>query len=61
MPGDDQVLPSHIARALSARRRRLPLNCDQCGKRFVGTVRAAYCGPTCKKRAYRARQRAARP
>jgi len=48
---DVSVLPSEIARALAARRRRVSRICVVCGTEFVGTVRALYCSRACASRA----------
>lgn len=53
----EQVLPSEIARQLGLRQRKEQKVCAQCGKEFVGVLRAKYCSQLCINAAYRERNR----
>ena len=47
----ERILPTEIARAIAARRRREQRTCVVCGTRFEGTVRAQYCSRACASKA----------
>lgn len=53
----DQILPSEVAKALAARRRKVPGKCAQCGNPFMGLLRRRFCSRACLTKAYRIRHR----
>lgn len=46
-----KIVPTEIARAIAAQRKRGPVTCAQCGKVFEGTTRARYCSANCRVKA----------
>ena len=53
----DEGSASEAARALAAQRRPKERHCAVCGTKITTVGRGAYCGLTCKQRAYRERRR----
>ena len=63
---DKQAIISEYMRELTTRRRQVEVACALCGRATSSTVKGAdatpqksYCGPTCRQKARRWRQRAA--
>lgn len=53
----EELPRSELARRLGSLQRKETRVCIQCGKEFVGVLRAKYCGPVCANAAYRDRKR----
>lgn len=49
---DESVLPTQVARAIAAQRRRIHGACAACGNGFEGLKQRKYCSAACRQRAH---------